>query len=150
MAMVVGAVLVCGVVLGGMTTSLLREEPAVSASATPSPAVSPSATHAAVEVPGEDIDRLPRYPGSVRTHGEILAEIVDESERMSRLVDDLLFWRDPTPPASRLSSSGYRQINSSPVSSVALRFWRGSAARRCSPGSPAMGLFMPIRTASNR
>ena len=71
MAMVVAVVLVCGVVLGGVTTSLLSEEPAVSPSATPSPAVSPSASHAAVEVPGEDIDRLPRYPGSVRTHHEV-------------------------------------------------------------------------------
>jgi hypothetical protein len=75
LALLVAATLGCGVLLGGAAASLGGPEPTpglAPVAATTSPSPSPSL--ATSDVPGEDIDRLPRMPGSVRTAHEVLGE----------------------------------------------------------------------------
>lgn len=77
LAILVAAVLACGVVLGGVAASLSDREP----TPTPTPVVAssipsalPSSSMPAADVSGEDLERLPRYPGSVRSGYQIVRE----------------------------------------------------------------------------
>lgn len=69
-ALVLVAVLAAGVVLGTAVTALGDDR------STPTPRPTPTASPSPAELPGADVDgedlpRLPRYPGSVRTEYEI-------------------------------------------------------------------------------
>ena len=82
-ALLLVAVLMGGVVLGGAWAALGR------VTATPSPTASPTAEPSpslaalpAADVDGEDLERLPRYPGSVRTDYEVS---VDDRYRLTAL-----------------------------------------------------------------
>ena len=75
LAILVAAVLACGVILGGVAASLPMAEPnptPVAASSTPS--AIPSSSVAVADVAGLDFNRLPRYPGSVRSGYEMVLE----------------------------------------------------------------------------
>jgi hypothetical protein len=75
LAVLVALVLGAGVALGGLAASLRGPEPA--SNPTPLPATAspvPSASLAARDVPGRDLDRLPRYPGSVRSAHEVIRD----------------------------------------------------------------------------
>lgn len=68
------AVLVGGAFLGSMVTTIAsREQPSPIATPLPSPAPSAHALPAA-DVDGEDFERLPRYPDSVRTEFNITSD----------------------------------------------------------------------------
>ena len=71
LALLVVAVLAGGVALGSVVTTLAsRDRP--TATATPSPTAAPTvAGLPGSDVAGEDLPRLPRYPGSVRTEFEV-------------------------------------------------------------------------------
>ena len=71
LALLVVAVLAGGVVLGSVVTTLASPEQPIP-TATPTPTVAPTvAEPPATDVAGEDFERLPRYPGSVRTEFEV-------------------------------------------------------------------------------
>ena len=75
LALLIAAVLVCGVVLGGVWSSLRGADPTpgpVAASSTPS--FTPSPSVGVADVAGEDLERLPRYPGTVRSGYEMVRE----------------------------------------------------------------------------
>jgi hypothetical protein len=75
LALLVATVLACGLALGGVAASLRSRQPPPSqapSAASDSPA--PSASLAVADVPGEDIERLPRIPGSVRTAHDVVQE----------------------------------------------------------------------------
>ncbi|MGH9176458.1 MAG: hypothetical protein ACRD1H_18960, partial [Vicinamibacterales bacterium] len=75
LAILVAAVLACGVILGGVAASLPMAEPSptpVAASSTPS--TTPSSSMAVADIAGQDFDRLPRYPGSMRSGYEMVLE----------------------------------------------------------------------------
>ena len=67
LALLIGAVLIGGAMLGSVVTSAFsRGEP--SPSAMPTSSVAPSAgALPRTDVDGDDFERLPRYPGSIRT-----------------------------------------------------------------------------------
>lgn len=70
LALLIGAVLVVGVVLGGAVSAFGDDR------ATPSPTPSPTPVPTAAALPardvdGDDLERLPRFPGSVRTEYEV-------------------------------------------------------------------------------
>lgn len=75
LAILVAVVLACGVFLGGVAASLRGPElvPGQS-SISPTASPRPTASLAAADVPGQEIDRLPRIPGSVRTAHEVIDE----------------------------------------------------------------------------
>lgn len=73
-ALLVAGILLAGVLLGSLATAWGEPSPTVTPIAlqTPSPSASPSmAALPAADVAGEDLSRLPRYPGSVRTAHEV-------------------------------------------------------------------------------
>jgi len=75
LAILVTAVLACGVVLGGVAASLRTPGPTPGpAVASSTPAVRPSPSLTVADVAGEDLARLPRYPRSVRSGYEIVRE----------------------------------------------------------------------------
>jgi hypothetical protein len=74
-AVLVALVFGAGVALSGVAASLRGPDPAPSPTAAPvtvSPA--PSASLAGRDVPGSDFDRLPRYPGSIRSMHEVIRD----------------------------------------------------------------------------
>lgn len=95
LALVVAAVLACGLVLGGMAVSLRSVAPVQSPAADSPPVspASPSSTLPSEDVTGEDLERLPRYPGSVRSAHEIVREdrftLTASEYRASASVDDV-------------------------------------------------------------
>jgi hypothetical protein len=71
LALLIVAVLAGGVALGSVVTTLASRDRPI-ASATPGPTVGPTAGGLpGADVAGEDLPRLPRYPGSVRTEFEV-------------------------------------------------------------------------------
>jgi hypothetical protein len=73
MALLIVSVLLVGIVLGGALPELGGAAPSM----TPAPRVTPSPPATGLptsDVPGEDLARLPRYPGSVRSEHEISAD----------------------------------------------------------------------------
>lgn len=75
LAILVAAVLACGVILGGVAASLPLSEPSPTPAATSStPSATPSSSMAVDDVAGQDFDRLPRYPESVRSGYDIVRE----------------------------------------------------------------------------
>jgi hypothetical protein len=77
-SMLLGGILLLGLLLGGLAAVVALPRPALtggqpSASPTQSPMPSPtvSASLPAEDVPGDDLARLPRYPGSVRSDYEV-------------------------------------------------------------------------------
>lgn len=75
LAILVAAVLACGVILGGVAASLPMSDPSPSPSAASStPSASPSSSVAVADVAGQDFDRLPRYPMSVRSGYDMVRE----------------------------------------------------------------------------
>lgn len=70
LALLIIVVMVGGVLLGSVVTAMVP--PAATPSPTPIPTVAPSESGMPVaDVAGEDLERLPRYPGSVRTEHEV-------------------------------------------------------------------------------
>ena len=70
LALVIIVVLIGGVVLGSVVTAVATPSPTPALS--PSARVSPDSSGLpTADVPGDDLERLPRYPGSVRTEYEI-------------------------------------------------------------------------------
>ena len=70
LALLIIVVMVGGVLLGSVVTAMVP--PAATPTPTPTPTVAPSDTAMpTADVAGEDLDRLPRYPGSVRTEYEV-------------------------------------------------------------------------------
>ena len=70
LALVIIVVLIGGVVLGSVVTAVATPSPTLAP--TPSARVSPDSSGLpTADVPGDDLERLPRYPGSVRTEYEI-------------------------------------------------------------------------------
>lgn len=83
-ALLLVAVLLGGVVLGGAVAALAQ---VTGSSPTPSPTATPEPTPTVAELPtsdvdGEDLPRLPRYPGSVRTDHEVS---IDDRYRLTAL-----------------------------------------------------------------
>ena len=94
LAVLVALVFGAGVALAGVVASLRAPQPVASptaVAATASPAASIGL--AAREVPGEDIDRLPRYPGSVRSMHEVARDpgfrVIATEYRVEATVDDV-------------------------------------------------------------
>ena len=94
LAIAVGLILACGVALGGYAASL----PASQAGKTPEPTTAPSvatpsASLAAVDAAGVEIDGLPRFPGAVRTAHEVLLErgfrLIANEYQAEATVDDV-------------------------------------------------------------
>lgn len=79
LASLIMGVLVGGVALGRIVTAY-NPAASPSASAIPTPTTTGAAIGLGDDVAGEDIRRLPRYPGSVRTEYEA---IVDERYRLT-------------------------------------------------------------------
>jgi hypothetical protein len=70
LALLIIVVMVGGVLLGSVVTAMVP--PAATPTPTPAPSVAPSdPAMPAADVAGEDLERLPRYPGSVRTEYEV-------------------------------------------------------------------------------
>jgi hypothetical protein len=70
LALLIIVVMVGGVLLGSAVTAMVAPTP--TPMPTPTPAVTPSdSAHPASDVTGDDLERLPRYPGSVRTEYEV-------------------------------------------------------------------------------
>jgi hypothetical protein len=70
LALLIIVVMVGGVLLGSAVTAMVAPTP--TPMPTPTPAVPPSAAAIPTDdVAGEDLERLPRYPGSVRTEYEL-------------------------------------------------------------------------------
>ena len=68
LALLIIVVMVGGVLLGSAVTAMVAPTP----TPTPTPAATPSdAAIPTDDVAGEDLERLPRYPGSVRTEYEV-------------------------------------------------------------------------------
>ena len=71
MALILVAVLVGGVILGSAMAAFGPGAAPPTPSPTPFPSTVPNAELPAADVEGEELARLPRYPGSVRTEYEI-------------------------------------------------------------------------------
>ncbi|HEX2843796.1 MAG TPA: hypothetical protein VHP64_00970 [Candidatus Limnocylindria bacterium] len=70
LALLIIVVLIGGVVLGSVVTAVATPSPTLSP--TPSMSMAPDASGLpTADVSGDDLERLPRYPGSVRTEYEI-------------------------------------------------------------------------------
>ena len=70
LALLIIVVMIGGVLLGSAVTAMVA--PTSTPAPTPTPAVTPSGAAIPMDdVAGEDLERLPRYPGSVRTDHEI-------------------------------------------------------------------------------
>ena len=70
LALLIIVVMVGGVLLGSAVTAMVAPTP--TPMPTPTPAVTPSdSALPASDVTGDDLERLPRYPGSVRTEYEV-------------------------------------------------------------------------------
>jgi len=70
LALLIIVVMVGGVLLGSAVTAMVAPTP--TPMPTPTPAVTPSDSALPVsDVTGDDLERLPRYPGSVRTEYEV-------------------------------------------------------------------------------
>ena len=75
LAILIAAVLAGGVILGGVAASLPMSESSPTPAATSStPSATPSSSAAVADVAGQDFDRLPRYPESVRSGYDIVRE----------------------------------------------------------------------------
>lgn len=74
LAVLIIALLIGGAVLGGAVTAFGEARLTPSPSASPSPSATARPALPTTDAPGEDIDRLPRYPGSVRTEYEIITD----------------------------------------------------------------------------
>jgi len=81
LALLIVVVMIGGVLLGSAVTAIVSATPTPVPTPAPTAAVSPSgAAIPAVDVAGEDLQRLPRYPGAVRTEFEIS---VDDRYRLT-------------------------------------------------------------------
>lgn len=67
LALLIIAVMVGGVALGSALRALATPVPTAEPTAVPPPPASATPSLPAADVAGEDLERLPRYPGSVRT-----------------------------------------------------------------------------------
>ena len=98
LALLIIVVMVGGVLLGSVVTAMVP--PAATPSPTPAPTVAPSdSAMPAVDVAGEDLERLPRYPGSVRTEYEIS---IDDRYRLTAVE----YFADATADEVRLFYQG--------------------------------------------
>ena len=89
-ALLIGGGLVGGVLLGSAVTAFVPPGAPASASPTPPQPTASAASLPVADVSGEDLARLPRYPGSVRTEFALTRDDVFRLTAVEYFADDAL------------------------------------------------------------